>query len=191
MPFSHLPALVSAWLSQIVGVLDRRSAPRLLLLLLGALFARGRRTVTSWFRAAGITRRLPPGLQRPLGRRPTRRRPGLPPARPRPAAADAPAPPATTCSSPSTTRPRRATAPASRAPASITTPRPGRPARSSSTATSGSRSPGWPGTRCGTPCPCRSAPCSTSAPRTCPRWPRTTPGSSAPSWNWPSNWSAG
>jgi hypothetical protein len=55
MPFSHLPALLSAWFFQIVGVLDRRSAPRLLLLLCGALFARGRRTVTSWFRAAGIT----------------------------------------------------------------------------------------------------------------------------------------
>jgi hypothetical protein len=54
MPFSHLPAVLSAWLSQVVGVLDRRSAPRLFLLFLGALFARGRRTVTSWFRAAGV-----------------------------------------------------------------------------------------------------------------------------------------
>jgi hypothetical protein len=54
MPFSHLPAALSAWLCQIVGALDRRSAPRLLSLLLGALFARGRRTVTSWFRAAGV-----------------------------------------------------------------------------------------------------------------------------------------
>ncbi len=50
MPLSHLPALVSAWFSQIVAALDRRSAPRLFLLLCGALFARGRRTVTSWFR---------------------------------------------------------------------------------------------------------------------------------------------
>jgi hypothetical protein len=55
MPFSYLPALLSAWLSQIAAALDRRSAPRLLALLCGALFARGRRTVTSWFRAAGIT----------------------------------------------------------------------------------------------------------------------------------------
>jgi DDE superfamily endonuclease len=55
MVFSRLPAPVSAWLSQIVGALDRRSAPRLLLLLVGALFAHGRRTVTAWFRAAGIT----------------------------------------------------------------------------------------------------------------------------------------
>ena len=55
MPFSQLPAALSAWLAQAVGALDRRSAPRLLLLLCGALFARGRRTVTSWFRPAGIT----------------------------------------------------------------------------------------------------------------------------------------
>jgi len=38
-----------------VVALDRRSAPRLFALLVGALFARGRRTVTSWFRAVGIT----------------------------------------------------------------------------------------------------------------------------------------
>jgi hypothetical protein len=55
MPLSCLPVALSAWLSQIVAALDRRSAPRLIVLLCGALFARGRRTVTSWFRAAGIT----------------------------------------------------------------------------------------------------------------------------------------
>jgi DDE superfamily endonuclease len=55
MPFSQLPATLSAWLALLCGALDRRSAPRLLRLLLGALFARGRRTVTSWFRPAGIT----------------------------------------------------------------------------------------------------------------------------------------
>jgi hypothetical protein len=55
MPFSQLPARLSAWLAGIAGALDPRSAPRLLALLTGALFARGRRTVTSWFRAAGIT----------------------------------------------------------------------------------------------------------------------------------------
>jgi hypothetical protein len=55
MPLSHLPACLSAWFSCLAGALDKRSAPRLFLLLCGALFARGRRTVTSWFRAAGIT----------------------------------------------------------------------------------------------------------------------------------------
>jgi hypothetical protein len=55
MPLSRLPAPLSAWLAAITAALDRRSAPRLLLLLVGALFARGRRTVTAWFRAAGIS----------------------------------------------------------------------------------------------------------------------------------------
>jgi len=55
MPFSHLPADLSSWFFALSCALDRRSAPRLNLLLLGALFATGRRTVTSWFRAAGVT----------------------------------------------------------------------------------------------------------------------------------------
>jgi hypothetical protein len=55
MPFSQLPPVLSAWLASIASALDARSAPRLLNLFVGALFARGRRTVTSWFRAAGIT----------------------------------------------------------------------------------------------------------------------------------------
>jgi hypothetical protein len=54
MPLSQLPTLLSAWLTDITAALDRRSAPRLLLLFVGALFAKGRRTVTSWFRPAGI-----------------------------------------------------------------------------------------------------------------------------------------
>jgi hypothetical protein len=55
MPLSQLPAPLSAWLTDITAALDRRSAPRLLLLLVGALLAKGRRTVTSWFRPVGIT----------------------------------------------------------------------------------------------------------------------------------------
>src|SRR5438067_10803383 len=55
MPFAQLPAFLSACFADLAAALDRRSAPRLLLLLVGALFAKGRRTVTSWFRAAGIT----------------------------------------------------------------------------------------------------------------------------------------
>src|SRR5580693_3789009 len=55
MSLSHLPALLSACFTQCASALDKRSAPRLPLLLLGMLFAKGRRTVTSWFRAAGIT----------------------------------------------------------------------------------------------------------------------------------------
>jgi DDE superfamily endonuclease len=55
MSFSHLPAQLSAWFAAVASVLDKRSAPRLARLLLGALLAKGRRTVTSWLRAAGIT----------------------------------------------------------------------------------------------------------------------------------------
>jgi hypothetical protein len=60
MPLSQLPAFLSACFDDLSAALDRRSAPRLFLLLLGALFAKGRRTVTSWFRAAGITRDFRP-----------------------------------------------------------------------------------------------------------------------------------
>lgn len=54
MPFSYLPPFLSASFAALSSVLDKRSAPRLKLLFVGALFAKGRRTVTSWFRAAGI-----------------------------------------------------------------------------------------------------------------------------------------
>jgi hypothetical protein len=42
------------WFAHLAFVLDRRSAARLVLLFLGAVLARGRRTVTSWIRAAGL-----------------------------------------------------------------------------------------------------------------------------------------
>ena len=55
MPFSHLPALLASAFLDLAHWLHKRSAARLPQLLLGILFARGRRTVTAWFRAAGIT----------------------------------------------------------------------------------------------------------------------------------------
>jgi DDE superfamily endonuclease len=71
MLFLHLPALLSSWFSQLAAALDCRSAPRLALLFCGALFARGRRTVTSWFRAASITAAFRPAYHtlRAAGRR--------------------------------------------------------------------------------------------------------------------------
>jgi DDE superfamily endonuclease len=54
MPLSHLPALLTSAFLDLAHWLHKRSAARLPRLLLGMLFARGRRTVTSWFRAAGI-----------------------------------------------------------------------------------------------------------------------------------------
>ena len=55
MPFSHLPPLLTSTFSCLASWLHSRPAARLPHLLLGVLFATGRRTVTSWFRAAGIT----------------------------------------------------------------------------------------------------------------------------------------
>jgi hypothetical protein len=55
MPLSHLPACLSRAFRRLASCLDRRTAPHLTLLLAGILFACGRRTVTSWFRACGIT----------------------------------------------------------------------------------------------------------------------------------------
>jgi hypothetical protein len=55
MLLSRLPALVATTFLRLAYWLDRRSAARLPQLLLGILLASGRRTCTSWFRAAGIT----------------------------------------------------------------------------------------------------------------------------------------
>src|SRR5205807_5066696 len=54
MTLSHLPPLLTNAFLHLAHWLDRRSAARVPLLLVGILFASGRRTVTSWFRAAGI-----------------------------------------------------------------------------------------------------------------------------------------
>src|SRR5262245_7209203 len=54
MPFKHLPALLTTAFVALAHWLDRRSAARLPRLLLGILLAKGRRTVTSWFRACSI-----------------------------------------------------------------------------------------------------------------------------------------
>src|SRR5436305_1861965 len=43
------------WFSRLASALDPRSAPRLAWLLVGAVLARGRRTVTGWIRAAGLS----------------------------------------------------------------------------------------------------------------------------------------
>jgi hypothetical protein len=48
------------WFARLASALDRRSAPRLALLFLGAVLARGRRTVTTWIRAAGLSEQFRP-----------------------------------------------------------------------------------------------------------------------------------
>jgi hypothetical protein len=47
MTSSHPLLAPCQWFSRLASALDRRSAPRLALLFLGAVLARGRRTVTA------------------------------------------------------------------------------------------------------------------------------------------------
>jgi hypothetical protein len=54
MPFSHLPAFLATCFARLAEALDPRNRARLPVLLCGLLFATGRRTCTSWFRASGI-----------------------------------------------------------------------------------------------------------------------------------------
>jgi hypothetical protein len=54
MLFSQLSPWLSRTFARFACGLDRRTALRLPLLLLGILLATGRRTATAWFRAAGI-----------------------------------------------------------------------------------------------------------------------------------------
>src|SRR5207248_7608962 len=55
MTSSHPTPAPCQWFDRVAAALDRRSAPRLALLFLGAVLARGRRTVTSWIRAGGLS----------------------------------------------------------------------------------------------------------------------------------------
>jgi hypothetical protein len=60
MTSSHPLPVPCQWFSWLAAALDRRSAPRLALLFLGAVLARGRRTVTTWIRAAKLSDRFRP-----------------------------------------------------------------------------------------------------------------------------------
>jgi DDE superfamily endonuclease len=55
MTSSHPLPVPCQWFARLASALDRRSAPRLAPLFLGAVLARGRRSVTSWIRAAGLS----------------------------------------------------------------------------------------------------------------------------------------
>jgi hypothetical protein len=60
MTSSHPQPVPCQWFALLASALDRRSAPRLALLFLGAVLARGRRTVTSWIRAAKLSDQFRP-----------------------------------------------------------------------------------------------------------------------------------
>src|SRR5262249_36866342 len=55
MPFSYPTPVPCPWFSRIASALDGRGAARLGLVCVGAVLARGRRTVTSWIRAANLS----------------------------------------------------------------------------------------------------------------------------------------
>jgi hypothetical protein len=58
MTSSHPTFVPCQWFVRLASVLDRRSAPRLAFLFVGAVLAGGRRTVTTWIRAAGLSERF-------------------------------------------------------------------------------------------------------------------------------------
>jgi hypothetical protein len=60
MASSHATPAPCQWFSRLATALDRRSAPRLALLFFGAVLARGRRTVTTWIRAAKLSDQFRP-----------------------------------------------------------------------------------------------------------------------------------
>ena len=60
MTSSHITPATCQWFFELASALDRRSAGRLARLFLGAVLARGRRTVTSWIRAAGLSAEFRP-----------------------------------------------------------------------------------------------------------------------------------
>lgn len=55
MTSSHPTPAPCQWFPRLAAALDRRSATRLALLFFGAVLARGRRTVTTWIRAAKLS----------------------------------------------------------------------------------------------------------------------------------------
>ena len=129
----ELPAEVSSWITTLSQALHRRHAWRLLPLVVGLLFARGRRTITRWLRAVGIGKGFPRYYYflASLGRKAEsvaslllRRAVSV-------------VPPGERILLGLDDTPPGATGRTSRGPASTTTPRPARPTRSSSTATSG------------------------------------------------------
>src|SRR3978361_1228379 len=60
MTSSHPIPAPCQWFSWLASALDPRSAPRLSLLFLGAVLAQGRRTVTTWIRAAKLSGQYQP-----------------------------------------------------------------------------------------------------------------------------------
>jgi DDE superfamily endonuclease len=188
MTSSHRTPAPCQWFARLAAALDRRSAPRLALLFLGAVLARGRRTVTTWIRAAKlsdqfrpcytavaaagkradrIARRLLTEVVRPLLKGATRLTLAL------------------------DDTPTKRYGPHVQGAGIHYNPAPGPAGSPTSTATSSSSWPCSSPTRRGESSPCRCWPDSTSARRTCRASTRSIGRRSAPSWGWPSSCSGG
>jgi hypothetical protein len=63
MTSSHPTPAPCQWFPRLASALDRRSAPRLTLLFLGAILARSRRTVTRGIRAAKLSDQFRPATR--------------------------------------------------------------------------------------------------------------------------------
>ena len=187
MDLPFLPLLWQDLAAHLAACLHQRHAWRLTVLLLGALFAKGRRTVTSWLSPLTSVPASPPSTT------------SWPPSDAAPTASPdscsvppCPGWPRTGhCCSPSTIAPRSATVATFRALACTTTPRPERRTKSSFMATFGSPWPGSSFIPCGTPWACRCSLGFTFGARTSPVSPSDRVGRFTPSWNWPPTWSAG
>ena len=184
MTSSHPTAGTCQWFSPLARPLDRRSAPRLALLFLGALLARGRRTVTTWIRATGlsdrfqscyiavaaagkkadsIAARLVIEAVKPLIKGAGRLTLAL------------------------DDTPTKRYGPHVQGAGIHHNPTPARPVHRTSTATSSSSWPCSSPIQRGASSPCLSWPGSMSGRRTCQRSTRSTGRRSAPSWSWPSS----
>ena len=65
----HFPREMASWIDRMSCLLDKRNAWRLCPMLVGAVFAVGRRTVSSWLRAGGLNKDYKDSLF-PVERRP-------------------------------------------------------------------------------------------------------------------------
>ena len=188
MSFSPLPAPWGQWLPALTAVLDPRSAPRLVRLLVGAVLATGRRTVTAWVRAAGLTAEFRPAYTTvaAAGRRADLLAAGVAHdvLKPHLAGADR-------LLLAVDDTPTERYGPKVQGAGVHHNPSRGRPGRRSSTATRGSSSGGSPGIRRGARSPSRSWPACTSGGRTCPASPSGLGRSSGPSSSWRRSWCGG
>nr|WP_261360727.1 transposase [Gemmata massiliana] len=185
MTSSHIACRLCHWFSALTAPLDARSGALRACLFLGAILARGRRTVTSWIRAAGLGAEFRPCYTTAAasGKRADRIAARLAYEVVKPLVAGR-----NRLVLALDDTPTARYGPHVRGPGFTTTRRRERPAARSSTGTFGSFSGCWSRTRCGarSPCPCWLA--STSERRTWVRSARSTDRRSRPRWSWPWSW---